>query len=329
MDILISIIVPVYNVESYLERCIQSIIIQDYTRLEVILVNDGSTDLSGAICDTYALKDNRIKVYHITNGGSSIARNYGLKMCTGEYIGFVDSDDWIKQNMFSELIKFAIENNLEVVETSSIHSHLVEENVSENGIISAKIEDKNEALKRIISNKRFAVWRRIYHHSILKKRFFIEGILHQDVYYTIDILNEISQIGYFENQFYVYNVQNPKSVIRSKYSIKKLKSIDAGSYVVDNTNHYDDETQDLAKQYLFEFLIFHYDSLYFNPELDSDFAHRKRIRNDITKYHSFKNFYFYSYAIVILPPLFYKIFLFTNKKRIKIQSKTSQLFRNV
>jgi hypothetical protein len=250
-------------------------------------------------------------------------------MCKGEYIGFVDSDDWLKQNMFSELIKFAVANNLKVVETSSTHSHLVEENTVENNTISAKIEDKNTALKRIIKNKRFAVWRRIYHRSILKDRYFIEGILHQDVYYTLDIINEISHLGYFENQFYVYNVQNPNSVIRSDYSIKKLNSINAGIYVVDQTTQYSEDIQDLAKQYMFEFLTYHYDALYFNPELDKDKAFRKNIRNTIKKHYNIKKTYFYSYAIVILPPRFYKIFLFANKRRIKIQSKISQIYRNV
>ncbi|OBX21896.1 glycosyltransferase involved in cell wall biosynthesis [Gelidibacter algens] len=329
MNDLISIIVPVYNVESYLDRCIQSLINQTYKNLEIILVNDGSTDSSGAICDTYALKDNRIQVYHISNGGSSIARNYALQKSNGHYIGFVDSDDWVKPGMFDELIKFAGANNLKVVETSAIHSHLVEDNVMENNMITAHIEDKNTALKRIIQNKRFAVWRRLYHHSILKNRFFIEGILHQDVYYTVDILNEISHIGYFENQFYVYNVQNPTSVIRSDYSIKKLNSINAGAYVVEHTTQYSNTIQDLAKRYLFEFLTSHYDSLYFNPDLDNDGEHRKKIRETIRKHHKMRIFHFYSFAIVILPPVVYKPFLISNKRRIYIQSKIYQLFRNV
>ncbi|EDP69713.1 Glycosyltransferase [Flavobacteriales bacterium ALC-1] len=329
MNILISIIIPVYNVEDYLDRCIESLINQTYKNLEIILVNDGSKDSSGAICDRYALNDDRIKVYHIENGGSSIARNYGLKKSKGDYIGFVDSDDWVKPEMFEQLISFAIKNNLKVIETSSVHSHLVKEGTVKNNIITAKIEDKNTALKRIIKNKRFAVWRRIYQRSILQDRYFIEGILHQDVYYTLDIINEVSQIGYFENQHYVYNVQNPTSVIRSDYSIKKLNSINAGKYVVDNTTQYSNDIQDLAKQYMFEFLTHHYDALYFNQNLDKDGVHRKNIRNTIKKYHSRKNFNFYSYAIVILPPVLYKIFLFINKKRIKIQSKISQTYKNV
>lgn len=330
MNILISVIVPVYNVELYLDRCLQSLINQTYTNLEIILINDGSTDKSGAICDRYTIQDHRIKAYHITNGGSSIARNYGLNRSHGDYIGFVDSDDWIKPDMFNELIKFARANNLKVVETSSIESHLANKNsIIENNPIVSKIEDKEIALKRIIRDKRFAVWRRIYHHSVLKNRFFIEGVLHQDVYYTIDILNEISHIGYFENEFYVYNVQNPTSVIRSDYSIKKLNSINAGAYVVEHTSQYGEEIQDIAKSYLFHFLTYHYDSLYFYPNLDKDREHRKNIRNTIKKYHKVNISTFYTWPIVLLPPVLYKIFLVSNKQRIKFQSKIYQLFRNV
>jgi glycosyltransferase involved in cell wall biosynthesis len=330
MDILISIIVPVYNVEPYLDRCIQSLICQTYKKLEIILVNDGSTDLSGSICDDYAKNDERIRVFHIKNGGSSIARNYGLKNCNGEYIGFVDSDDWIKPEMYFEMLNFSVENNLKVVECSSIELHLAKKTLSITSEIKRpRVEDRDAALKRIIANKRFAVWRRLYHTSILKNRYFIEGVIHQDVYYTIDILNEITEIGFFENHFYVYNVQNPTSVIRSNYSLKRLKSINAGAYVLENTTQYDNDIQDIAKQYLFEFLTYHYDSLYFNPELDKDGNYRKNIRNKIKKYYNVKKIHFYSYSIVILPPMVYKIFLFTNKKRIKIQTKISQMFRNV
>lgn len=329
MNILISIIVPVYNVENFLHRCLQSIINQTHQHLEILLINDGSTDSSGSICDQYALKDSRIKVHHISNGGSSIARNFGLKHCSGQYIGFVDSDDWIKPNMYRELVEFSVKNNLRVVEINSTIAHLVDENSCEEGSIAGRIENRNTALKRIISETRFAVWRRLYHKSILKNRFFIEDILHQDVYYTIDILNEISYIGYIETPYYVYNVQNPTSVIRSDYSIKKLQSINAGAYVVENTSQYGDDIKNPAKQYLFNFLRYHYNSLFYNHELDEDYSIREEIRNTIKNYFSYKNFEFYSYVILTLPIPLYKVFLFTNERRMKIQSKSRQLFNNV
>ena len=105
MDKLISVIVPIYNVEKYLTKCIESIINQTYKNLEIILVDDGSPDKSPIICDEYAKKDNRIKVIHKKNGGLSDARNYGMSLATGEYISFIDSDDYIDEEMYEKHMK--------------------------------------------------------------------------------------------------------------------------------------------------------------------------------------------------------------------------------
>ena len=110
----ISIIVPIYNVERYLMECIDSIRNQTLTDIEIILVDDGSPDNSGAICDDCALKDDRIKVIHKKNGGLSSARNAGLKVAIGEYIGFVDSDDWVDGEMYEFLYKNAVEKHAEI-----------------------------------------------------------------------------------------------------------------------------------------------------------------------------------------------------------------------
>lgn len=119
---LISIIVPVYNVKNYIEKCLDSICGQTYRNLEVIVVDDGSTDGSGALCDAYARKDNRIRVVHRENGGLSAARNEGLDMATGEYIGFVDSDDWIDPDMYQFLYDLLVTHDADV----SVCSHYVE-----------------------------------------------------------------------------------------------------------------------------------------------------------------------------------------------------------
>ena len=120
------------------------------------------------------------------------------------------------------------------------------------------------------------------------------------VYYTIDILNEISHIGYFDKEFYVYNVQNLTSVIRSEYSLKKLKSIGAGAYVVEHTSHYTEEIKNLAQQYLTDFLLYHYNSLYLNPALDNDFVIRKKIRSTIEHNYNQNNFNIYPYIVIKL-----------------------------
>ena len=120
----ISIIVPVYNVEKYLKRCIDSILNQSFTNFELILVDDGSTDNSGKIIDEYAIKDERIKVIHKENGGQGSARNRGLDIAKGNYIGFVDSDDWIHKDMYKCMYKIINEDNTDIVQ---VGHNMVEE----------------------------------------------------------------------------------------------------------------------------------------------------------------------------------------------------------
>ena len=115
MEELISVVVPVYNVEKYIDKCINSIINQTYKNLEIILVDDGSPDNCGNICDEYAKKDNRIIVIHKENGGVSSARNIGIKNAKGKWITFVDSDDWIENDYVEKLSKIGIQNKAEVV----------------------------------------------------------------------------------------------------------------------------------------------------------------------------------------------------------------------
>ena len=115
---LISIIVPVYNTEMYLDKCVTSLINQTYRNIEIILVDDGSTDNSGKMCDSYAQKDNRIKVIHQTNAEVGAARNVGLKNVSGQYIGFVDSDDYVEHDMYEVLLKTLLQNNVSIVSCS-------------------------------------------------------------------------------------------------------------------------------------------------------------------------------------------------------------------
>lgn len=141
----ISVIVPIYNVEKYLSKCIDSIINQTLTNIEIILVNDGSTDNSGKIIDEYAKKDSRIKVIHKKNGGQGSARNAGLDIAKGEYIGFVDSDDWIDSNMYESLYNAAISNNSDIV---VCNRKVFDENGNIKGIVT--VEEK--IIKNIKNN---------------------------------------------------------------------------------------------------------------------------------------------------------------------------------
>ena len=116
MDSLISVIVPIYNVEKYLQKCVDSIINQTYKNLEIILVDDGSPDNCPKMCDDYAEKDSRIKVVHKENGGLSDARNVGMEVATGEYVSFIDSDDYISLDFYETLLETIVDNDSDVVE---------------------------------------------------------------------------------------------------------------------------------------------------------------------------------------------------------------------
>ena len=114
-EILVSVIVPVFNVEKFLEKCVSSITNQTYKNLEILLVDDGSTDNSGTICDNFSKNDNRLKVFHKKNGGLSDARNYGIERATGSYIMFIDSDDWIENDTIELLLDKTIEEKSDIV----------------------------------------------------------------------------------------------------------------------------------------------------------------------------------------------------------------------
>lgn len=140
----LSIIIPIYNSELYLKRCLDSIIAQTYTNLEIICINDGSTDSGGKICDEYAQKDSRIKVYHKPNGGESSARNAGLRLVTGKYIGFIDNDDWIEPNMYESLYASAESNNVPMSvsgfyrDTDTVSTEMKNNSQIPDGVMSAK-----------------------------------------------------------------------------------------------------------------------------------------------------------------------------------------------
>jgi glycosyltransferase involved in cell wall biosynthesis len=180
----VSVIVPVYNVENYLEQCLSSIVRQSYKDLEIILVDDGSIDDSSAICDRYAIKDKRIRVIHKQNGGLMSAWKTGLNLSTGNYIGFVDSDDWIDDNMYECLIENALRHNADIVvcqliqENKKQNSHTKESLCLQPGIYD-KYRIKNELISGIINDGRF-LGRKLSPNRVTK--LFKREILEQNKY---------------------------------------------------------------------------------------------------------------------------------------------------
>lgn len=195
---MISIIVPIYNVEKYLPKCIESIINQTYTDLEILLIDDGSTDNSGLICDKYASIDNRIRVIHKKNGGLSDARNVGLDICKGKYISFIDSDDYIELTMYEKMIKIMINQKVDIV--SCNYNHIYNNNKIPFFKIKTDelIEDKNLLYERIFTYNNFdlVVFNKLYNSIIFKNIRFPIGISPAE---DLNILYDVINIS---NKFY-------------------------------------------------------------------------------------------------------------------------------
>ena len=221
----LSIIVPVYNVEPYLPRCIDSILAQTFTDFELILVNDGSPDRCPQICDAYAAQDSRIKVIHKENGGLSDARNAGLDIACGEYIGFVDSDDWIEPTMYEKMLGHA-EQKLADIVTCGIN-FLDQNNCSIGDWRDVKedILSSGHAILRDLFPYQYrnilpTVNNKIYKRKIFQELRFPLGFLYEDLHIMIDTLAQTNQIVILRDNYYNYSATRPGSITNSHYSPK-------------------------------------------------------------------------------------------------------------
>tara|TARA_R100001369_G_scaffold92624_1_gene138802 strand:+ start:1768 stop:2706 length:939 start_codon:yes stop_codon:yes gene_type:complete len=295
MTNLISVIVPVYNAEKYLERCINSICNQTYKNLEIILVNDGSSDNSKEISKTFVKNDSRIKLINQLNGGSSIARNTGLENATGDIISFVDSDDFIDETMLSEMHELMVIHNLDVVE--------IERNAELSTTVfdhSFTIEDQLSAIERIIKTTAFQVWKRLYKRSVVENMRFIPNIIHQDVFFTIDIINKTESIGFLNTPLYNYNRESI-GIIRSKYSVMKRDiAIRATEYIKNNIpKNY--KLNKVMDAYIVNYYSDHYLLLSRNLVFDTKRYYRKKLKKEIFKSLNKSNLNIRSLLILVLP----------------------------
>ena len=236
---LISVIVPVYNVEKYLERCLESIINQTYKNLEIILVDDGSTDSSCEICDKYRDLDSRIKVIHKPNGGVSSARNVGIEMARGAYIGFVDSDDWIALNMYEILYSMIKTYNTQIAagELLRVADTSLDDNVKwtvEGTCRKYSQEEYAKKFFRIEGNETvFYIWNKLYESSVAKKMVFPEKIsIAEDAEAFFYGLREIDYIVCTDSVVYNYFYRTD-SISSTWFSPKHMGIIDAWKNILD------------------------------------------------------------------------------------------------
>ncbi len=208
MNELISIIIPVYNVEKYLKECLDSVINQSYTNIEILLIDDGSTDSSSKICKEYCKIDNRIKYYKKKNGGLSSARNYGIKKSTGKYLSFIDSDDIISNNMIQILYNELKKNNCDIsvckykifsdsfiYKESNYNKEIIEQ---ENIIINLMIDDK------ITSHS----CNKLYDKNLFNNNQYVVGKKYEDIGTTYKLLLSSKRVVYIDKELYGYRYRN-------------------------------------------------------------------------------------------------------------------------
>ena len=203
---LISVIVPVYNVEKYLPRCIDSILKQTYKNIEILLIDDGSTDMSPLICDRYASKFKNISVYHKKNGGISSARNYGLDRISkkSNYIAFVDSDDFINPKMYEILYDNLTEYNCDipVCNFSKVYDENCVENISNNITTVTMKEYMNSYFDDFFRTN--VVWNKLYKVGRVKDIRFKEGKIYEDIFYSPQVICKANKIVINESNLYYY-----------------------------------------------------------------------------------------------------------------------------
>ncbi len=227
---LVSVIVPVYNIENYLEKSILSIIEQEYTNLEIIIINDGSTDNSLTICEMYAAKDTRIQVISQENGGLSSARNSGLDLATGEYILFVDSDDSISRRMLQILVDAIINDESDLVicnyRTISVDEEHVESQ-NQSNIIKHEIFTRDEVYLKIHTHDTWCIaWNKLYKREIFMDLRYPKGKIHEDEYIIHEVYEKCNRISVIPDQLYYY-YKRDNSIVTSFITLKRLDAVRA------------------------------------------------------------------------------------------------------
>ncbi|MBQ8828028.1 MAG: glycosyltransferase [Clostridia bacterium] len=228
---LISILVPVYNVEKYLRQCIDSIIAQIYKNIEIILVDDGSTDSSGTICDEYSKKDSRIKVIHQKNQGLAAVRNVGISAARGEYIGFVDSDDFIAPDMYSDMLDLIqkYEADLAVCSIEYTDAGGISSKAQRNFPFSDGCVDKikyMDALCGTHCGMLAPAWNKLYKRYLFNGINYPNGKLHEDEAVIHHICHACNKIVCTQKKYYFYR-QRSESIMNNPFTVKRFDNTDA------------------------------------------------------------------------------------------------------
>ncbi|XVG98540.1 glycosyltransferase [Eubacteriales bacterium KG127] len=251
----LSVIVPVYNIEDYIERCVESIVTQDYPNFEILLIDDGSTDRSGEICDLLADKYSCIRIIHKPNGGQSSARNVGIDEAAGEYIVFIDGDDFIDKGMFQELMNLSNTDKYDVV--GCHHKDDYDGKVINDDRELVKFECKGiEALQYLLEGKLIpgTACAKIIKKDLLRTIRFPVGKTYEDVFFTTELLLK-AEITHFTTKAYYHYWHRPNSTTTGNYSEKSWDIIESYQFTYDKVI---ESASHLKKQSLFRLYWAHF-----------------------------------------------------------------------
>lgn len=223
--VLVSVIVTAYNIKDYLPRCLDSLLRQTYENLEVIVVDDGSTDGTAAICDDYAAKNARISVIHKENGGPSSARNAGVAIAHGEYIGYVDGDDWTEPEMYEHMLAACMEHHAEIAICTYRQVGKGSEEIHPTGDVA--VLSREEALEIYISGHPqyhifHSVWSKLFKREVIQDVAFPEGRKSEDIMYTTWSMARASKCVFLDTPYYNYMVDREDSIMNTKLGERRF-----------------------------------------------------------------------------------------------------------
>lgn len=252
----ISVIIPIYNVECYIERCLRSVISQTYKKLDIILIDDGSTDNSGDICDLWEEKDKRIRVYHTNNYGVSHARNEGLKHIRGHYVSFIDADDWIDTDMFEKMINQIVETHCEigVCGYKLEYNGFAEINLKKDKCCTFSREDATQLIFCYENNKKpktisWELCDKIFDKKVIQNLKFDESIhVGEDMLFCWQALKQSRRIAYIPLFAYHYFMR-PRSAMHQVASAKSLSVLKAVRIILQDTNNESDGIQKVIRDH--------------------------------------------------------------------------------
>ena len=282
----ISIIIPIYNVEKFLPQCLDSVINQTYQNLEIILVNDGSTDSCSQICEEYAARDHRIKVFHQKKGGVSSARNTGLNNVSGSYLGFVDSDDIIDSKFYETLMQILLKNNADIVECEfSTFENEIDVNKKPNAIKSNEVFNTVTGLEMLMKEYlKQVLWNKLYKFDLTEGIMFEVGRINEDDFWSYQVFGNAKKIIKTFNVLYFYR-QHEQSIMGKTYNVQRLDGLLALEQRIVYMRKNFPTLENLAIKVFCFGSFAHYQKICEHPDIDPQNKFRNQIKEKVSKYN--------------------------------------------